>query len=53
MFVDKVRDIVGLYLGLLLKAMVLCAHEKPQIQTLECTHPILPLARGIPDAAHT
>jgi len=49
MFVDKVRDIVGLYLDPPVKAMVLCVDEKPQIQALERTQPILPLAPGIPE----
>ncbi|OAI73632.1 endonuclease DDE, partial [Ralstonia solanacearum] len=49
LFVDKVRDIVGLYLDPPLKAMVLCVDEKSQIQALDRTQPILPLARGIPE----
>ncbi|MGF6980385.1 hypothetical protein QFZ94_008902 [Paraburkholderia sp. JPY465] len=49
LFVDKVRDIVGLYLDPPLKAMVLCVDEKSQIQTLDRTQPILPLASGIPE----
>jgi transposase len=49
MFVDKVRDIVGLYLDPPLKAMVLCVDEKSQIQALDRTQPILPLAPGIPE----
>lgn len=48
LFVDKVRDIVGLYLAPPLKAMVLCVDEKSQIQALDRTQPILPLAPGIP-----
>ncbi|MGO4307864.1 IS630 family transposase [Cupriavidus sp. RAF12] len=49
LFVDKVRDIVGLYLNPPLKAMVLCVDEKSQIQALDRTQPILPLAPGIPE----
>ena len=49
LFVDKVRDIVGLYLDPPVKAMVLCVDEKPQIQALERTQPILPLAPGVPE----
>jgi transposase len=49
MFVDKVRDIVGLYLNPPIKAMVLCVDEKSQIQALDRTQPILPLAPGIPE----
>jgi transposase len=48
LFVEKVRDIVGLYLDPPLKAMVLCVDEKSQIQALDRTQPILPLAPGIP-----
>jgi transposase len=49
LFVDKVRDIVGLYLDPPLKAMVLCVDEKSQIQALDRTQPILPLAHGVPE----
>lgn len=49
MFVDKVRDIVGLYLSPPVKAMVLCVDEKTQIQALDRTQPILPLAPGLPE----
>jgi transposase len=49
LFVDKVRDIVGLYLDPPLKAMVLCVDEKSQIQALDRTQPVLPLAPGIPE----
>ena len=48
MFVDKVRDIVGLYMAPPLMAMVLCVDEKSQIQALDRTQPQLPLAPGIP-----
>ena len=47
LFVDKVRDIVSLYLDPPLKAMVLCVDGKSQIQALDRTQPILPLASGI------
>jgi hypothetical protein len=49
MFVDKVRDIVGLYMDPPLMAMVLCVDEKSQIQALDRTQPQLPLAPGIPE----
>ncbi|WP_168788156.1 IS630 family transposase [Paraburkholderia aromaticivorans] len=49
LFVDKVRDIVGLYLDPPPKAMVLCVDEKSQIQALDRTQPLLPLAPGIPE----
>lgn len=45
-FVEKVRDIVGLYLNPPDKAMVLCVDEKSQIQALERTQPLLPLGLG-------
>jgi transposase len=47
LFIDKVRDIVGLYLNPPVKAMVLCVDEKSQIQALDRTQPILPLAPGV------
>jgi transposase len=47
LFIDKVRDIVGLYLNPPTKALVLCVDEKSQIQALDRTQPILPLAPGI------
>lgn len=49
LFVEKVRDIVGLYLEPPTKALVLCVDEKSQIQALDRTQPILPLAPGIPE----
>jgi putative transposase len=45
-FVDKVRDIVGLYLNPPDKAMVLCVDEKSQIQALDRTQPVLPMGLG-------
>ena len=39
LFIDKVRDIVGLYLNPPTKAMVLCVDEKSQIQALDRTQP--------------
>jgi transposase len=45
-FVEKVRDIVGLYLNPPDKALVLCVDEKSQIQALERTQPGLPLGLG-------
>lgn len=47
-FIEKVRDIVGLYLSPPERALVLCADEKAQIQALDRTQPILPLRPGIP-----
>jgi transposase len=46
MFVEKVRDIVGLYLNPPERAMVLCVDEKSQIQALDRTQPLLPLRPG-------
>jgi transposase len=48
-FIDKVRDIVGLYLDPPEKAAVLCVDEKSQIQALDRTQPILPLRPGVPE----
>jgi transposase len=48
-FVDKVRDIVGLYLNPPEAAVVLCVDEKSQIQALERSAPILPLMPGVPE----
>jgi putative transposase len=45
-FVEKVRDIVGLYLNPPDNAMVLCVDEKSQIQALNRTQPLLPLGIG-------
>ena len=47
-FVEKVRDIVGLYLDPPDRAIVLCVDEKSQVQALNRTQPILPLAPGVP-----
>jgi transposase len=49
LFVEKTRDIVGLYLDPPVKAMVLCVDEKSQIQALDRTQPVLPLAPGVPE----
>jgi len=43
-FVEKVRDIAGLYLSPPERAIVLCVDEKPQVQALERTQPVLPMA---------
>jgi transposase len=47
-FIDKVRDVVGLYLNPPEAAMVLCVDEKSSIQALDRTAPILPLLPGVP-----
>jgi len=48
LFVEKVRDIVGLYLDPPERAVVLCVDEKSQIQALDRSAPILPLLAGTP-----
>src|SRR6266508_1690713 len=47
-FIDKVRDLVGLYLNPPEAAVVLCVDEKSQIQALDRTAPVLPLMPGTP-----
>ena len=51
LFVDKIRDVVGLYLNPPERAVVLCVDEKSQIQALDRTAPILPLMPGTPERA--
>jgi len=46
LFVDEVRDIVGLYLAPPARAMVLCVDEKSQIQALDRSQPLLPMRPG-------
>ena len=46
LFIDKVRDIVGLYLAPPDRALVLCVDEKAQIQALDRSQPLLPLRPG-------
>jgi transposase len=46
LFVEKVRDIVGLYLSPPERAVVLCVDEKSQVQALDRTQPLLPLRPG-------
>jgi transposase len=48
-FVEKVRDVVGLYLNPPEGALVLCVDEKTQIQALDRTAPVLPLRPGLPE----
>jgi len=50
-FVDKVHDIVGLYLNPPERAVVLCVDEKSQIQALDRTAPILPMLPGVAERA--
>lgn len=49
LFVEKVRDIVGLYLNPPAKAVVLCVDEKTQIQALDRTQPVFPMRPGLPE----
>jgi transposase len=51
LFIDKVRDVVGLYLNPPERAVVLCVDEKSQIQALDRTAPILPMLPGSPQRA--
>ena len=46
LLIEKVRDIVGLYLSPPDRALVLCVDEKPQIQALDRSQPILPMRPG-------
>lgn len=48
-FVEKVRDIVGLYLAPPERALVLCVDEKSQVQALDRTQPLLPMRPGQPE----
>jgi transposase len=50
-FIDKVRDVVGLYLDPPERAVVLGVDEKSQIQALDRTAPILPMLPGTPQRA--
>ena len=45
-FVEKVRDIVGLYVNPPCRALVLCVDEKSQVQALERSQPLLPMKPG-------
>jgi transposase len=45
-FIEKVRDVVGLYLSPPQRALVLCVDEKSQVQALDRTQPLLPLGPG-------
>jgi transposase len=47
-FLEKLHDVVGLYLNPPDKALVLCVDEKSQIQALDRTQPLLPMRPGLP-----
>jgi len=51
-YVEKVRDVVGLYMSPPENALVLCVDEKSQIQALERSQPVLPMRPGKPEG-HT
>lgn len=48
-FVEKVRDVVGLYMNPPDHAVVLCVDEKSQIQALERRQPVIPMVFGLPE----
>ncbi len=49
LFVEKVRDVVGLYLAPPDRALVLCVDEKSQVQALDRSQPLLPMRPGQPE----
>jgi DDE superfamily endonuclease len=49
LFVEKVRDVVGLYLDPPERAVVLCVDEKSQVQALDRSQPVLPMMPGMPE----
>jgi transposase len=49
LFIEKVRDVVGLYLDPPEKAVVLCVDEKSQVQALDRSQPVLPMMPGMPE----
>jgi transposase len=49
LFVEKTRDIVGLYMAPPEHAIVLCVDEKSQVQALDRTQPMLPMRPGVPE----
>jgi transposase len=51
LFIEKVRDVVGIYMNPPERAVVLCVDEKSQIQALNRTAPILPMLPGTPERA--
>ena len=50
-FVDKLHDVVGLYLNPPEAAVVLCVDEKTQVQALDRTQPVFPMLPGTPERA--
>ncbi|MEV4251276.1 IS630 family transposase [Streptosporangium canum] len=49
LFIEKVHDVVGLYLHPPEHAVVLCADEKSQVQALDRSQPVLPMMPGMPE----
>jgi transposase len=49
LLIDKIRDVVGLYLAPPANAAVFCVDEKPHIQALQRTAPVLPMIPGTPE----
>jgi transposase len=49
LFIEKVRDVVGLYLDPPERAVVLCVDEKSQVQALDRSSPVLPMMPGMPE----
>lgn len=49
LLIDKIRDVVGLYLAPPANAVVFSVDEKPQIQALSRTAPVLPMLPGVPE----
>ncbi|HTU70810.1 MAG TPA: IS630 family transposase [Candidatus Baltobacteraceae bacterium] len=49
LFVEKVRDVVGLYMAPPERAIVLCVDEKSQVQAPDRTEPIFPMRPGVPE----
>ena len=53
LFVEKVFDVVGLYLDPPESAVVLCVDEKSQVQALARSQPVLPMMPGMPENVPT
>jgi hypothetical protein len=49
LFVDKVRDLVGLYLSPPNRALVISVDDKSRIQALDRQQPVLPMMPGVPE----
>jgi transposase len=49
LFIEKVRDVVGLYMNPPDAAIVLCVDEKTQVQALDRTAPVFPMRPGVPE----